>query len=106
MVTNLRVLLIKSSEHEMRIIFAINYDEIRSTSVYQENESNQVYLELCLHDFMLPSTSSLSNNQAKRKYPSFKLENKERALTLEKKINYAKADYDETVYALPNDVDD
>ena len=102
MVTNLRVLLIKSSEHEMRTIFAINYDEIRSINVYQENESNQVYLELCLHDFMLPSTS----NQAKRKYPSFKLENKERALTLEKKINYAKADYDETVYALPNDVDD
>lgn len=67
----------------------MTYIDLKSSSVIEEDD--KIYIEIILEN-------EESGMQSKR----FRLENKQLALSLANKIRFAKADFDETFYSLPN----
>ena len=92
LVTNQRVLFIKTSEFEFKTLYEVNYQEIRGTTIFEEG--GKFYLEITLE------------NEGMNKSPRFKFESKDSANSLENKIQYAKINYDETFYSFSNNTDD
>jgi hypothetical protein len=86
-VTNERVVFIKSNEYEFRMHYEITYQQLKGTSVIVDDK-DMAYLEICIE------------SDGETLLPRFRFENKEAAKSLNNKIQYAKALYDETFYIL------
>jgi hypothetical protein len=97
-VTNNRVLFIKSSNFEFKMLFEITYQELQHTKLIED--TNQVFLEITKY------IETSNGGRENKKFTRFKFESKDSAMSLENKINYAKANYDESFYNLPNYHDD
>ena len=87
--TSQRVLFIKSSDNDYRILYEINYQELKKMDLIEEE--GKVYLVAYLED----------DNSQKRSL-RFKLESRQIATSLAKKIRYAKENFDETHFILLN----
>lgn len=85
--SNQRVLFVKSLEYEYRTIYEVPYQQLKGMSVIEDKE--HTFLEMCIE-----------TEDNEKIFPRFKFENRESAKSLENKIRYAKADYDETLYTL------
>lgn len=82
------MIFVKSLEkNEFRIVYKVPYRQLRSMTVM--NDKDCAYLEMYIET---------EDNQ--KIFPRFRLENTESAKSLENKIRYAKADYDETLFTL------
>ena len=92
-ITNQRIMFIKSSEYEYSILYEVAYNELRGTTV--KEVGGQTTLEICMET----DDSKLSSEK-------FKFENRVIANSLANKIRFGKADYDETFYSLSNYKDD
>jgi hypothetical protein len=93
LVTNERVIFIKTTEYEFRTVYEITYQQLKGTSVIEEKDLS--YLEICIE-----------TDEGEKVFPRFKFENKEAAKSLDNKIRYAKALYDETFFILHSYKDD
>ncbi len=94
LVTNERVIFIKSSEYEFRTIYEITYQQLKNTRVLEDSKENSC-LELCIE-----------NDEAQEVFLKFKFENREAAKSLDNKIRFAKALHDETFFILYSYKDD
>lgn len=90
LVTNQRVLFIKSVDFDFRVEYEYTYEQLKGISTIEDKDC--AYLELFI--------------EKEENGFRFLFENKEGAKSLENKIRYAKADYDETFYILHNYKDD
>lgn len=77
----------KSLEFEFRTVYEVTYQKLKGMSVIEDKECT--YLEMCIE-----------TDDNEKIFPRFKFENRESAKSLENKIRYAKADYDETLYTM------
>ena len=93
LVTNERVIFIKSSEYEFRTVYEITFQQLKGTSVIEEKDVS--YLEICIE-----------TDEGEKLFPRFRFESKEAAKSLDKKIRYAKSLYDETFFILHSYKDD
>ena len=91
-ITNQRILFIKSSEYEYTTLYELTYQELKETNVVEEN--SKVFLEIFME------TDDKASSQ------KFKFENKSIANSVANKIRFGKADFDETFYSLSNYKDD
>ena len=83
------MIFIKHYELEYKILYEITYDELKTTRVIQEN--GQIYLEI-----------GREEEPGLVKYPRFKFDSRESAVSLDNKISFAKANYDESFFNLPD----
>ena len=86
-ITNQRIIFIKSSEYEYTILYEVTYNELKDTRVLEEN--GKIYLEIFIENELVKSQR-------------FKFENKQMANSVANKIRFGKADFDETFYSLTN----
>ena len=75
LVTNHRVIFIKSSEYEFKMIFEITYQELKESKIIQD-DNGKIILEII-------------RNNPNEKNQRFKCETKELGMSLENKISYA-----------------
>jgi len=87
LVSNQRVIFVIGVEYEYRTVYEVVYSQLKGMSVIEDRQCS--YLEMCIE-----------TEDNEKVFPRFKFENKESAKSLENKIRYAKADYDETLYTL------
>ena len=92
LVTNHRVLFIKTNDYEFKTLYEVNYQEIKGTTIFEEG--GKFNLEITIE------------NEGLSKSPKFKFESKDSAISLENKIQYAKINYDESFYSFSNNTDD
>ena len=88
-ITNQRIIFIKRSEYEYLTSYEATYTDLKSSGVIEDEK--KIYLEIILE-----------NEEIGLKSQRFKFENKQLACSLANKIRFAKADFDETLYSLPN----
>jgi hypothetical protein len=74
------------------MLYEITYQELKDSKITQD-ENGKIFLEIL-------------RNNPNEKNQRFKCESTEVGMSLENKINYAKANYDETFYNLSNYRDD
>ncbi len=87
--TNNRVIFIKYYEMEMKVLYEITYEELKTTRIIEDN--GQVYLEI-----------GREEEPGLVKYPRFKIESRDSAISLGNKISFAKANYDDSFFTLPD----
>lgn len=85
--SNQRVIFVKQLNNELRTIYQVSFRNLIEMNVIEDKDTT--YLELCIE-----------TEDNEKIFPRFKFENRETAKSLEKKIRYAKADYNETLYNL------
>lgn len=91
--SNQRVIFIRVIDQDYRTIYEVPYHSLKGMSVIEDGAV--AYLEMCVE-----------TDDREKIFPRFKFEGKDAAKSLENKIRYAKADYDETRYSLHFFVDD
>lgn len=85
--SNLRVIFVKCGEDEFQTVYEVPYQKLKGLSVIEDK--NAAYLEMFIE-----------TEDNEKIFPRFKFDSKELAKSLEYKIRYAKAEYDETFYIL------
>lgn len=84
------MIIIKREENEYTPDDQVTYGDLKSGKVVEE-DGNKIFLEILLEN---------EDNEFKTK--KIRLENKQIAHSFANKIRFAKADFDEMFYSLPN----
>lgn len=80
-------MFVKSLDYDFQTVYQVPYQQLKGMSVIEDKECT--YLEMCIE-----------TEDNEKVFPRFKFESKQMAKSLEYKIRYAKAEYDETLYTL------